>query len=108
MMGREDDIAAVAIFGQHIIDHPAPFQGIADFGAAWCEHIVEGRGCHFRRTQGTLLGQVEHELSRRFRASGIDEFERNAIDNTHRSAAFYFLGRQQQADGAVGQSRTEA
>ena len=98
VMRREHDIRALAIFGQHIIDHPAPFQQVADLGAAQGERIVEGGRGDFCGTQRVEVRQIKHEFCRCLRAGRVDEFKCHAINHAKCAPAGYLFRRLDQAD----------
>ena len=101
------DIGPRAVVGQHVVDGFAPRERIAHYSTTRRQYVVERRRRDFGRAQRALLGQIEHELGRRFGALRIDELERHAVDHARRSAPIEFLGGQNEADSAVRQPGTK-
>ena len=106
VMGGEDDIGR-AVFGQHMVDHLAPFQQVADMGAARRQRIVQGARRNLGGAERIELRQVEHEFARGFGVGRVDEFEDDAVDRALRAGPRNFLGRRNQADGTLGKGRSE-
>ncbi len=108
MVGREQDLGLVAVFSQHVVDDPAPVQGVAHFRAARREHVVESPGHHLARAERVLPGEKERQLGRRFGIRSIEKFERHAVDDRELSLGADFPGRRNQTDVAGRGALAEA